>query len=231
MNLPNSLTVGRIVATPLIALLPFAGPWQLKATGFVLYVIAAVTDYFDGVIARTRNLVTDLGKLLDPLADKLLLVGTMIPMYILMTAPNDWPAGHIPLIVNRVDAAFNYQFLTPLGRLPLPFAIVAVIIGREAFMTWFREVAKRRGMVIAAIGPAKWKTAMQSIWVGAAYFWIAASATATQLHWENPYWSAFANFNGIVGVLSMITAFVLTLYSWWLYMRRYGHVVFGDRAR
>ncbi|MDQ6829019.1 MAG: CDP-alcohol phosphatidyltransferase family protein [Gemmatimonadota bacterium] len=231
MNLPNTLTLGRILITPLVALLPFAGPWQLKFTGFVLYVLAAVTDYFDGMLARTRNLITDLGKLLDPLADKLLLVGTMIPMYILMTDPGDWPAGHLPLIVNRVDAAFNYQFQTPLGAVHLPFWIVAVVLGRELFMTIFRQIAAKRGVVIAAIGPAKWKTAMQSIWVGAAYFWIAALATATQLHWENPWWSGFANFNGIVGVVSMVAAFVLTLYSLVLYLQQYGHVVFRTSTR
>ncbi|MEP6690795.1 MAG: CDP-alcohol phosphatidyltransferase family protein [Gemmatimonadaceae bacterium] len=231
MNLPNTLTVGRIVVTPLIALLPFAGPWQLKATGFLLYVLAAITDYFDGMLARTRNLITDLGTLLDPLADKLLLVGTMIPMYILMTAPNDWPAGHLPLIVNHVDAAFNYQFLTPFGRVQLPFWIVAVVLGRELFMTVFRQVAAKRGVIISAIGPAKWKTAMQSVWVGAAYFWIAAEATATQLHWTSAWWSGFASFNGTVGVVSMIAALVLTMWSLVLYLQRYGHVVFRRGAR
>ena len=69
MNLPNAITVGRIIVTPLIALLPLVDSWTARTVAFVLYVVAAVTDYYDGMLARTRNLVTDLGKLLDPLAD------------------------------------------------------------------------------------------------------------------------------------------------------------------
>ena len=81
MNLPNALTVGRIAATPLIAVLPFADSWTLRLVAFVLFTMAAVTDYIDGMLARSRKQETDLGRLLDPLADKLLLVGTFMPMY------------------------------------------------------------------------------------------------------------------------------------------------------
>ncbi|HEY0778398.1 MAG TPA: CDP-alcohol phosphatidyltransferase family protein, partial [Gemmatirosa sp.] len=70
MNLPNAITVARIAAAPLIAWLPFAPTPGMRLAAFVLYVAAAVTDYWDGHLARTRNLVTDLGRLLDPLADK-----------------------------------------------------------------------------------------------------------------------------------------------------------------
>ena len=50
----------------------------------MLFVVVAVTDYFDGKLARTRGMVTDLGKLLDPLADKLLLLATFVPMFVLV---------------------------------------------------------------------------------------------------------------------------------------------------
>ena len=83
MNLPNALTVGRIAVTPLIAVLPFADSWTLRLVAFVLFIVAAITDYIDGMLARSRKQETDLGRLLDPLADKLLLVGTFIPMYLL----------------------------------------------------------------------------------------------------------------------------------------------------
>ena len=86
MNLPNAFTVGRIAVTPLIAWLPFAPSSALRLTAFVLFIVAAVTDYYDGHLARSRKLVTDLGRLLDPLADKLLLFGTLVPMYLLMRA-------------------------------------------------------------------------------------------------------------------------------------------------
>ena len=73
MNLPNAITVARIAVAPLVALLPLVPSWEARIAAFVLFIVAAVTDYWDGHLARTRNLVTDLGRLLDPLADKLLL--------------------------------------------------------------------------------------------------------------------------------------------------------------
>jgi len=210
VNLPNALTVGRIIIAPLIALLPFAPSWELKMAAFVLFIVAAVSDYYDGVLARTRNLVTDLGKLLDPLADKLLLVATLVPIYLLM-------AGY--------GTPLSMQFTTPLGAVGLPLWVLIVVLGREVVMTVFRQVAAARGTIIAAIGPAKWKLGFQSIWVGAAYFWFAAREASFHYAWSSPWWRAFALFNGIVGVLSMSIAVALTLYSLALYVHRYGRVL------
>jgi CDP-diacylglycerol--glycerol-3-phosphate 3-phosphatidyltransferase len=84
VNLPNAVTAARIAATPLIAWLPLAPSSGLRLTAFVLFIVAAVTDYVDGQLARSRKQETDLGRLLDPLADKLLLVATFVPMYVLM---------------------------------------------------------------------------------------------------------------------------------------------------
>ena len=80
MNLPNALTVARIAAAPVVATLAFQPSWAPRLAGFVLFIVVAVTDYYDGKLARSRNLVTDLGRLLDPLADKLLLLATFVPM-------------------------------------------------------------------------------------------------------------------------------------------------------
>ena len=230
MNLPNALSLGRIAAAPFIALLPFGASWELRLVGFILYIAAAITDYYDGVLARTRNLVTDVGKLLDPLADKLLLFATFIPMYVLQTSPTDGFLAAVPITPWLPHAAFRFAFVTPLGTVALPFWVVAVIVGRELFMTIFRQAAARRGVVIAAIGPAKWKLGFQSTWVGAAYFWFAAESAARHYAWTNQAWRVFANFNGIVGVVTMIVAVVLTLYSFWLYLRRYSSVFFRHRA-
>jgi len=106
------------------------------------------------------------------------------------------------------------------------------VLGREAFMTLFRQAAARRGVVIAAIGPAKWKTTFQWIWVGAAYFWFFAATLAAQRAWATlTPWQAFANFNGVVGVLAMVGAVALTLYSLALYLRNYGRVFTGAPVR
>ncbi len=220
MNLPNTLTVGRILAAPFIAALPFIASPGARLVAFLLYVAAAVTDYYDGVLARTRNLITDLGRLLDPLADKLLLFATLIPMFVLMAPPGD---ALLPTRAESIDAG-GLQFMTPFGDVGLPWWIVAIVIGREVFMTIFRQAAARRGVVISAIGPAKWKTVFQSIWVGSAYFWFFAATLARTDGWTNNAWHAFAYFNGIVGTITMVVSVFLTLYSLVLYMRRYAGV-------
>lgn len=78
LNLPNTITLIRIAMIPLIILfllLPISGKYLISA---ILFVVAAATDGLDGHIARSRNLVTTLGKFLDPLADKLLILATLI---------------------------------------------------------------------------------------------------------------------------------------------------------
>ena len=125
---------------------------------------------------------------------------------------------------------FPGAFITPLGPVGFPWWIIAVVLGREIFMTVFRQAAARRGVVIAAIGPAKWKTTFQLIWQGAAYFWFWIATLAAERHWDSSAWRAFASFNGIAGTLTMTAAVILTLYSLWLYLRRYGAVFFVRHA-
>ncbi len=211
------------MVAPLIAALPFMTSSVARFAALGIYVVAAISDYFDGMLARSRHLETDLGRLLDPLADKLLLFATLIPMYILM-APNDDPFAATRA---ALGSAHGFPFETPWGKVGLPWWIVAVVIGRELLMTVFRHVAARKGVVIGAIGPAKWKTGFQSTWVGAAYFWFFAATYAGSRGWDNAAWHSFAWFNGIVGVGAMILAVFLTLYSLWLYVARYGRVITG----
>ena len=242
VNLPNAITVGRIASTPLIAALPFLDSWKLRLLAFVLYLAAAITDYYDGMLARTRGLVTDLGKQLDPLADKLLLVGTLVPMYLLagsgralsLLSPHQRPLlGDVvgPMLREGTMQGAAYPFLTPFGAVGFPLWMLLLVIGRELFMTVFRSAAARRGVIISAIGPAKWKTGFQSTWVGCAYFWFFAATLAERYQWDAMPWQLFAYFNGICGTLSMAGAVFLTVYSLWLYMRRYGGMFVGGRGR
>ena len=222
MNLPNAVTAGRIAITPLIAWLPLAPSSTLRLTAFILFTIAAVTDYVDGHIARSRKQETDLGRLLDPLADKLLLVATCIPMFLLMRpsahAADAWPAKAL---------SNELPFRTPFGEVPLTWWILAIVLGRELFMTLFRQIAARRGIVIAAIGPAKWKTALQLFWIGCAFCWFWIATVAASRGWDGAAWNVFANFNGICGVMAMTASVALTIYSLWLYVRSYRRVFVG----
>jgi phosphatidylglycerophosphate synthase len=235
VNLPNALTVARIAVTPLVAALPFIERWEWRLVAFVLYILAAVTDYYDGMLARRRSQITRLGQLLDPAADKLLLVGTLVPMLLVSgAAALPWgdatAAGAVLGAVPREHGEALLPFVTPFGRWGLPWWIFVIVVGREIFMTVFRQAAARRGVVIAAIGPAKWKTGFQSTWVGAAYFWFFAATLAAEQGWTAPAWRWFAYFNGIVGVVTMLGATWLTLYSLVLYLRRFGGVFWGARA-
>jgi CDP-diacylglycerol---glycerol-3-phosphate 3-phosphatidyltransferase len=216
VNLPNAITIGRIAASPLVGWLPLTPSSSFRAVAFVLFVVLAISDYVDGRLARSRKEITDLGKQLDPLADKLFLVVTMVPMYLLMR-----PKGPHAGIVHVAD---SLKFVTPWGSVGLPLWVAIVIIGRELAMTVFRQMAARRGVVIAAIGSAKWKTGFQMVWVGAAFFWFWAATTAMEHNVVSPAWNAFKYFNGIVGVGCMIGAVGLTLYSLVLYVQRYSGV-------
>lgn len=218
MNLPNAVTAGRIAVTPLIAWLPLSPSSAFRFMAFVLFLIAAITDYVDGRLARSRKEETDLGRLLDPLADKLLLVATCIPMYMLMRTGSGESGP--PTALGNV-----FPFQTPFGNVPIFWWVLAVILGRELFMTIFRQVAARRGIVISAIGPAKWKTGFQLTWMGAAYCWLFSATLAAGQGWDTGIWTSFAMFNGIVGVGAMIGAVALTIWSLVLYLRSYGRIL------
>ncbi len=78
MNLPNKLTVARFILTPLfMAVMMIEFPYH-HFVGFVIFIVASITDYFDGKIAREQNLITNFGKFLDPIADKALTTAAYI---------------------------------------------------------------------------------------------------------------------------------------------------------
>lgn len=140
MNLPNRLTVLRMVMIPLFILffyLNFTGHYFVA---LVIFALACITDFLDGYIARKYNLITNFGKFLDPVADKVLVLSALI---ILLTVP---------------------EFFTEyLGDWALIAAgcCVAVILGREIIVSGFRMVASDAGIVIAADKIGKYKTATQ----------------------------------------------------------------------
>jgi len=204
VNLPNWLTVGRIIVTPLIAALPFFPTAPARLWAFLLFLACVQTDWLDGYLARKHKLETDLGKMLDPLADKLLLFGTFIPMF--------WLAKTMP-------------FQTPfVGEVGLPLWVVVVVLGREITMTWFRQYASRRGVIIAAIASAKWKTSVGGVWQGAAYCWFWFATLRTEAN-VAPMWNWVDPALGAIGAASLTLTFALTVYSLVIYARDYGRLL------
>lgn len=201
-TLPNLLTIGRIAITPVIAYLPFIEGYWPKLLTFVVFIIAAVSDVIDGRIARRRGLVTDLGKVLDPLADKLLLLATVVPIYVIAQTRRD-------------------LYDIPLWR-SIPVWVCLVLIGREFAMTAFRWFAKRRGVVIAAHGHGKLKTVTQNIFVGGTILWFAFrdAWNPLALH-KSAFWQFWKDFHGHFISVSLAIATALTVYSFAVYLYRY----------
>ena len=209
-TLPNIITVVRICFTPIIALLPFIEGYWPKLICFVIVVIAAVSDVFDGYLARSRNMVSDIGKLLDPIADKLLLFATLIPIYWITRQRHD--LYDIPV----------------WGSIPL--WVCLLLIGRELAMTAFRWWAQRRGVVIPAHGAGKLKTVIQNIFIGAIMLWFAFRDARKPMGWEHSRFAAFWNtFHGSFVAIALAIATALTIYSFVVYIYRY-RGLFSERG-
>jgi CDP-diacylglycerol--glycerol-3-phosphate 3-phosphatidyltransferase len=201
-NLPNIITLVRISFTPVIALLPFIAGYWPKLIAFVIFLAAAISDVFDGYLARSRNQITDLGKLLDPIADKLLLFATLIPIY----------------FISRSRAE---EYGIPFwGSIPL--WVCLLLIGRELAMTLFRWWARRRGVLITAAGPGKLKTVIQNIFIGAVMLWFAFRDARRPMGWEHNRYAAWWNdFHGGFVAIALAVAAALTVYSFIVYIYRY----------
>lgn len=109
MNLPNKLTLSRIVVTPVVCACMYAqqGSLWLAAT---LFALGAATDYADGQIARKRGLITDFGKFMDPIADKLLVLCPMI----LLVGLGRLPAWMCAVIIARELAVSGFRLVAAL---------------------------------------------------------------------------------------------------------------------
>ena len=87
MNLPNILTLCRILVTPLFIILLFYDHPYAKSWALFIFVVAMLTDIFDGYYARKHNLVTDYGRFLDPLADKVMVLSALISFAVMDVIP------------------------------------------------------------------------------------------------------------------------------------------------
>ena len=110
MNLANKLTIMRVVLIPiflLVLLSPFIAEPFSRYIAVAIFVVASITDFLDGYIARSRNMVSNFGKFMDPLADKLLVCSALVAMVEL----NDLPAWVVIIILSREFAITGFRTL------------------------------------------------------------------------------------------------------------------------
>lgn len=141
MNLPNKLTIFRIILIPVILVFIISDFINLdmqfkRYIATTLFIFACITDCIDGYIARKYNLITNFGKFMDPLADKILVISLMIA------------------IITMKDSVVN---LSPW--------VVIIIIAREFLVTGFRIIAIEKNLVISAGNSGKIKTVLQMFMV------------------------------------------------------------------
>ncbi len=137
MNLPNKISIIRIILIPFMIFFYFASflPNSIgKIVALIIFIFASITDMLDGYIARKNNLITDLGKFLDPIADKLLTTSALLLVVCDQTIP-----------------------------VPYGFFIAIIIIGRELIISAFRQIAATKNYVMAADWFGKIKTIVQDI--------------------------------------------------------------------
>src|SRR6266511_1536391 len=202
-TLPNILTLARICLTPVIALLPFIQGYWPKVIAFLIFLAAGASDVVDGYLARRYNTVSELGQLLDPIADKLLLFATLIPIF--------WITRHPTILVDY--------------RIPwwgsLPVWVALLLVGREVLITAFRFFAKRRGVVIPAVGAGKAKALVQNIFIGATIAWFAWKDAIAAHQFAGTFRNVWDQFHGIFVAVTLAGAIVLTVYSLGVYLYRY----------
>ena len=193
MNLPNKLTVFRIILVPIMVLIPYLNiqghfleipiSWIIID---IIFIIAAITDKLDGTIARKRNLITNFGKFLDPIADKILVLGAMVML---------------------VEMA------------KLPAWIPVIVLFREFVVSGYRLIAvEQGGKVIAASIWGKIKTATQMVAIIMMFldkYSFSAVLNSNARVTMNTFEIIFNSFTSVLMFVSVIAA----IFSGWDYIK------------
>lgn len=193
MNLPNKLTVFRIILVPIMVLIPYLniqGEFLTIPISWIIidiiFIIAAITDKLDGTIARKRNLVTNFGKFLDPIADKILVLGAMVML---------------------VEMA------------KLPAWIPVIVLFREFVVSGYRLIAvEQGGKVIAASIWGKIKTATQMVAIIMMFLDKYSFAAVLNSATRGTMNTFEIIFNSITSVL-MFVSVIAAIFSGWDYIK------------
>lgn len=203
MNLPNKLTVFRIILVPIMVLIPYLSI-QGEFLGIpiswiiidIIFIIASITDKLDGSIARKRNLVTNFGKFLDPIADKILVLAAMVML---------------------------------VGMDKLPAWIPVIVLFREFVVSGYRLIAvEQGGKVIAASIWGKIKTATQMTAIILAFldkfsfgqFVFRVGSEAEQMTSSvGVYMNTPQFILNIVVTILMVVSVIAAIFSGWEYIK------------
>jgi CDP-diacylglycerol---glycerol-3-phosphate 3-phosphatidyltransferase len=195
MNLPNIITLSRIPMMFLIVAMMYCRFWGAATLAFVLFIASAIGDWLDGYVARKQGLVSNFGKFMDALTDKILILGLMV--------------AFVEKEAQEKNAAL---FLT----------MVLVTLCREFLISGMRMVAATKGVVVAAERGGKAKTVLQFIAVGVLLFVpMLEDDWAKYLPFSV---ASFAERLHQIGLTIFICATALTVSSGVSYARKYRQV-------
>ncbi len=188
MNLPNRLSMLRIILVPVMAVcfLLRAVAWWTVIVAIGLFLLAVFTDFLDGYIARKTNQVTDLGKLLDPTADKMLVCFSLF----LLTEAQVFSQGFIP---NGVGGF-----------------CCAIIICRELLIGIIRQIAATKGVVLAANMWGKVKATFQ--YISIPILMLLVPREQITLVSEGLYGAIYCVGMGLFGIATILTIISAVVY-------------------
>lgn len=159
-HLPNALTVLRILLAPVLFwLILRADSYGDYILLYYLFIIAGMTDVYDGQLARSHSTITTFGKFVDPVADKMLLASTLIPFYMLSST-------------------------VPMFRM-VTIEVLVILLGRELLITLLRYYSMWTGKVFSASRLAKFKTVFQMFFIGSLIVHMAHSRMIA----DHPSWA------------------------------------------
>ncbi len=192
-HIPNILTMGRLVLTIIFLVMilmaprhyadgekPFPGFLDLA---FILFVVAGLTDIADGIAARRLSVTSKFGRMVDPLADKILVCGAFF-CFALIGRPKLFGLGPLPLAI-------------------IHWATFGILTAREVYVTVLRHIAEARGVNFAATVSGKIKMFLQSFGIGTVIIKMAHVQSAT---WGNWFTSVVFSAMLVVTVISGIRA-------------------------
>ena len=207
MNLPNKLTVSRL-------LLPVAFLWAMfsrsplnDTLALIFFSLAGITDWLDGKIARERNLITNFGTLMDPLADKLMTCSAFIAFverHMVTPPPAMFHIG-------------NLNFSTKVHAW-----MVVIIVSRELAITGLRLLAASKNVVLAAERYGKHKTISQMVAI------IALLVMDAYVEWPGWLQAVFQSWTPAFAMLTLWLTVVLTMTSGILYLWRNRRLYLDD---